>query len=157
MKSLASKAGFSLVEIMIVVSIIGILMVVAFPAFQKARLTSQITRIASDLSTFSDAFQLYALQRGNYPVDTHDALPPGMTEYIKQNHWDADVFGGRYNWEGPSWGEGGSYAYAGISLFGTTADTSTLEALDSEIDNGNLSSGWFRQTPNGRYTLIIEE
>jgi hypothetical protein len=32
-----------------------------------------------------------------------------------------------------------------------------LELLDSMLDDGDLTQGKFRQTPNGRYTYIIDE
>ncbi len=152
-----SRSGFSMVEIMIVVLIIGLIAAVAVPAFAKARLKTQLTRVVNDLQTFGEAFDMYASFNGQYPVDTHNTLPPGMEDFIKLKHWDSDALGGHYNWEGPSWGEGGSYPYAGIALFETTAPTAVLEALDTQLDDGDLSTGWFRQTPNGRYTYILEE
>ncbi|MDA0989874.1 MAG: prepilin-type N-terminal cleavage/methylation domain-containing protein [Verrucomicrobia bacterium] len=149
--------GFTLVEISIAVAIIGLLAVMSIPAFQKARLKSQITKIANDFRVFGDAFNLYALQTGSYPVDTHLVLPPGMEEYIKPTQWSVEIWGGNYNWEGPSWGEGGPYTYAGIALDGSSATVDWLTQLDAEIDDGDLSTGSFRETPNGRYTYIIEE
>ena len=149
--------GFTLVEIMIVVAIIGLLAALAVPSFQKARRRAQITRVANDLRIFADGFNMYAMNRGKFPADTHITLPPGMEAYIKQVDWDSDALGGRYNWEGPTWGEGGGYNYAGISLFETTATLDTLRELDVLIDNGVLTSGIFRRTSNGRYTFIIEE
>lgn len=152
-----NRSGFSLVEIMIVVMIIGLLAAFSIPAFAKARLKTQITRVVNDLKTFGEAFDMYASFNGQYPVDTHNTLPPGMEEFIKQKNWDADAFGGHYNWEGPSWGEGGSYPYAGIALFGATAPASVMQALDAECDDGDLSTGWFRLMSNGRYTYVLEE
>lgn len=142
---------------MIVVMIIGLLAAIAVPAFAKARRRSQATRAANDLRVFGNAFQQYAMDYGKYPVDTHNTLPPGMEEYIKPAQWESSVLGGHYNWEGPTWGEGGGYDYAGISLFETTASADQLTVLDSIIDDGVLASGMFRLTPNNRYTYIIEE
>jgi hypothetical protein len=47
--------------------------------------------------------------------------------------------------------------YSGISLFEPTASQEDLELLDIMLDDGDLSQGKFRQTPNGRYTYIIDE
>ena len=41
--------------------------------------------------------------------------------------------------------------------FETTAPQKELELLDSMLDDGDLTQGKFRQTPNGRYTYIIAE
>ena len=142
---------------MIVVAIIGLLSALAIPSFQKARLRSRVTRVANDLRIFSEAFQMYAMDTGLYAQDTHNTLPPGMEDYIDPDDWAADALGGQYNWEGPSWGEGGGYSYAGIALFGTTAANDTLVELDELMDDGDLNTGMFRETANGRYTYIIEE
>ncbi len=157
MKSGRNRAGFTLVEIMIVVSIIGLLSVIAIPSFLKARNRAQVTRVANDLRVFADGFQMYVMAHGKYPPDTHNTLPPGMHAYIKQASWDADALGGHYNWEGPDWGEGGGYKYAGIALFETTIAEEYIEVLDEILDDGNLGTGIFKIADNGRYTYIIEE
>ena len=102
-----TKSGFTLVEIMIVVAIIGLLVAVGVPSFLKARLNARVTRVAADLKAFGDGFMMYCMYEGKYPIDTHNILPPGMDGYIDQNRWDAVVLGGHYNWEGPTFGEGG--------------------------------------------------
>ena len=47
--------------------------------------------------------------------------------------------------------------YAGISWFQPTALPSTFALLDAKFDDGDLSSGKFRLTANGRYTYILDE
>ena len=157
MKNKFMKSGFTLVELMVVVMVIMLLMSIAIPNLVRARRNSRIARVANDLRIFSDAFQLYSLTVGLFPADAHIVLPPGMDQYINPSSWGADALGGNYNWEGPTWGEGGTYPYAGISLFGTTASLVELQQLDQTIDDGDLTTGKFRQTPNSRYTYIIEE
>ena len=147
------SGGFTLVEIMITVAIIGMLAAIAIPNFLKARERSQLTAVANDFRVFESGFAQYALDHGNYPPDSHIVLPAGMDEYIDSGDWLGDTpLGGSYNWEGPN-----GYPYAGIALFNSTAPTTQLAQLDVLIDDGNLASGAFRQTPNGRYTWIIEE
>lgn len=146
------RSGFTLVEIMIVVAIIGLLAAMAIPAFQRARLESQTTRVANDLRILSDAFVLYALDEGSFPDDEHIVLPAGMEPYIKQKFWDAPVWGGHFNYEGPDF-----YPYTGIAITDSDAPASVMLALDEKCDDADLSTGKFRQTPNGRYTYIIEE
>lgn len=137
---------------MIVVAIIGLLAAIAVPSFVKSRQRSHLSRIANDLRVFSAAFQEYALINRQFPPDTHNVLPAGMDEYIDQKAWDWPPFGGHYNWEGPD-----NYPYAGISVYGTHATANDMRELDELIDDGNLISGHFRRTPNGRYTYIVEE
>ena len=78
------KAGFTLVEIMIVVAIIGLLAAIAIPNFVKARATSQQNACINNLRQIDAAAQEFALEKGqttglaiNYPTD--------LTPYIKLN------------------------------------------------------------------------
>ena len=157
MRLMHSKTGFTLVEIMIVVAVIGLLAAIAIPSFLKARTESRITAVANDLRVFGDAFQTYCMIAGKYPADTHNTVPPGMEHYIKQGNWDGYAMGGHFNWEGPSWGEGGSYTYAGIALWEATAPVGDMRTLDEKLDDGNLATGSFRLCANGRYTYILED
>jgi prepilin-type N-terminal cleavage/methylation domain-containing protein len=56
------KAGFTLVEIMIVVAIIGLLAAIAIPNFIKARTTAQTNACINNLRQIDGAIQQWALQ-----------------------------------------------------------------------------------------------
>jgi prepilin-type N-terminal cleavage/methylation domain-containing protein len=61
--------GFTLVEIMIVVAIIGMLAVVAIPNFVKARATAQKQVCINNLSKIKGAVQEWALENRKAPSD----------------------------------------------------------------------------------------
>jgi prepilin-type N-terminal cleavage/methylation domain-containing protein len=56
------RAGFTLVEIMIVVAIIALLAAIAVPNFLRARKRSQATRILEDLRVIDGAIDQYAIE-----------------------------------------------------------------------------------------------
>jgi len=62
------KTGFTLVEILIVVIILGILAAIVIPQFTSASETAKESNLKSDLLTVRNQLELYRVQHGdNYP------------------------------------------------------------------------------------------
>ena len=78
------NAGFTLVEIMIVVAIIGLLAAIAIPNFVKARATSQANACINNLRQIDAAANQWALEKGKKTTDTI-SYPSDLTPYIKLN------------------------------------------------------------------------
>jgi prepilin-type N-terminal cleavage/methylation domain-containing protein len=62
-KKINRKSGFTLVEIMIVVAIIGLLAAIAIPNFVKARTTSQQNACINNLRLIDSSKQQWALEQ----------------------------------------------------------------------------------------------
>jgi general secretion pathway protein G len=62
-----SKKGFSLVELLVVITIIAILSVVAYTAMGGQTITARDSKRKSDLSTVQSALELYYVQYSRYP------------------------------------------------------------------------------------------
>ena len=72
------KSGFTLVEIMIVVAIIGLLAAIAIPNFIRARTTAQKNACINNLRQYDGAVQQFALEGKKSDSDTYtmDDLKP---------------------------------------------------------------------------------
>ncbi|NBB80187.1 MAG: prepilin-type N-terminal cleavage/methylation domain-containing protein [Verrucomicrobia bacterium] len=84
-----NKKGFTLVEIMIVVVIIGLLAAMAIPAFQKVRTNSIAKTVVNDGRQIGAAAQQYFMDEGVSQVSIDVATATGivsgpLSEYVSQ-------------------------------------------------------------------------
>ncbi len=77
------NSGFTLVEIMIVVVIIGLLAAMAIPAFQKVRANSQDKAVTNNLRQLSSAADQYFLENGVTTVASSLLVGTDSTQYVK--------------------------------------------------------------------------
>jgi prepilin-type N-terminal cleavage/methylation domain-containing protein len=92
------RAGFTLVEIMIVVAIIALLAAIAVPGFLRARKRSQASKILNDLRLISGAVDQYAIETSKLSGATVNVAD--WTNYLKKDTnlyaTGADLFGNPY-------------------------------------------------------------
>ncbi len=77
-----SRAGFTLVEIMIVVAIIALLAAIAVPGFLRARKRSQASKVLNDLRLIDSAVDQYAIENNKSKGDAVSVA--AWTQYMKQ-------------------------------------------------------------------------
>jgi prepilin-type N-terminal cleavage/methylation domain-containing protein len=77
------RAGFTLVEIMIVVAIIALLAAIAVPGFLRARKRSQASRIINDLRLIDSAVDQYSIETSKKSGDKVDVSD--WTNYLKKD------------------------------------------------------------------------
>lgn len=143
-----AKSGFTLVEILIVVVILGILAAIVIPQFTDASTEAKLSSLCSDLQTFRSQIELYKIQHTDALPSTADV---GLVDaMITQT--DAD--GVAYDSSSSTTGPFGPYlqkipknAFNGS----TTISTGTSDP-NSAVGSG--ANGWYFNTNTGAFNAI---
>ena len=76
------KRGFTLIELVIVIAVLGILGGLAIPRFLDAQASAKGAKIVTDLRTIDSASTLYSTQHGQYPDTISSANPSTSDGFI---------------------------------------------------------------------------
>lgn len=150
------KSGFTLMEILIVVTILGILAAIVIPSFASATNDTRKAAFVGDLRTFENAIRLYYNDNSDWPVDGGSGtVPAGLEPYIKVHKWeDGTPIGGVWD------NETNDILTVGVGVHfdgsGETRDTDFMTLIDNTVDNGDITSGSFRQYGDRYYRVIRE-
>lgn len=155
MKRLTNR-GMTLVEVLLVVTIIAMLAAFIIPAVNGAIRSRENSQCASHLRTAVAAFTMYRSEMGSYPADKNPGqIPPEMTDYFSQlkiTNWWSSVTELGGNWD---WDNGYHYSYS-VSISAPTKSTAQLTDFDRLVDDGNLTTGNFRKSGT-QYHYILEQ
>ncbi|OGL39486.1 MAG: type II secretion system protein GspG [Candidatus Schekmanbacteria bacterium RIFCSPHIGHO2_02_FULL_38_11] len=146
-KALSSNSGFTFIEIMVVVVIIGILATLVGTAVIGRIDEANIAKAKSDIATLQGSLQLYKLDNGNYPTTEQglDLLvkPPAETEGSKTWKEGGYIEGGRLPLD--SWKNQYQYLSPGVNnpnydLWSMGKDGES--GNEDDIQSWNLDKAW---------------
>ncbi len=156
--------AFSLLELMITVTIIGIIAGLAWPAAQQVLLQVRGNALMNDFRVFAGGFAQYAHANGAYPASytTAGGFPATMAGLITPTQWRRrSPIGGNYAFLKDNTMGGVRYrALIRVSGSGAAAikfTSAQLLRLDQKSDNGNLTSGQLFTRGAARDTYYLVE
>ena len=79
------QQGFTLLELMIVVTIVGILATLAEPAFQRTIVKAREAALKQNLWTLREVLDQYRADRGKYPATLADLTAAGYLKRIPED------------------------------------------------------------------------
>lgn len=147
LRPLAKVRGFTLIEIMIAIVIIGLLAALAVPAFQRLKQRSLATVMGNDFRQIAASFERSNLEMGRWPAAADPGVTPvNMEGMLPTAYLMPTPVGGQYSWSGPT---------GILRLSGGPDNDTVMGRVDEIIDDGNLETGSFSRTAAGSYQLII--
>jgi prepilin-type N-terminal cleavage/methylation domain-containing protein len=138
----ASK-GFTLIEIMIAVVLIGLLAALAIPAFKHLTTRANDTLFINELRVASHSLERYALEKGDWPPDGGGGWPPEMEGYLPPPaRWHQQTpLGGFWSWTRDNDG-----INAALRITGYTGGETRALRIDRMFDDGDLAAGYLQGT-----------
>jgi general secretion pathway protein G len=136
--------GFTLIEIMVVVIIIGLLAAVVVPNVIPNIDKARVTKVKQDIQSFETALTMFKLDNSKYPTTDQ-----GLAALVQQptdpsiSHWRAGGYLARISKD--PWGNDYHYEYPGahgkeFDLYSLGADAQPGgEGADADIGNWNIS------------------
>jgi general secretion pathway protein G len=136
------RNGFTLVEVLIVVVILGILAAIVIPQFSEASEEAKLSTLVSDLQTVRSQIQLYKLQhKAKLPGAGTATFGDAMTKYT-----DAD--GKLAGTQAPADGVYGPYIQ---KMLNNPFNDSNEVSIGAASPPGDDSSGWYFNSTTGAF------
>ena len=151
----AVRSGFTLMEILIVVVILGILAAIVIPSFASATEDTRKAAFAQDLRSFEAGILRYEVDNGAFPPDGGSGtVPIGLEPYVNVPKWQSGTPVGGV-WDNETQDVVGVGMGVHFDGTGQTRDAMYMTDIDLMIDDGVLSTGSFRVFGDRYYRVIL--
>ena len=132
------QAGFSLLELIVIVTIIGLLSAIALPAYQKLQRRSTNTALSNEIRVVAGALDFNVFEKGTWPPDGAGGWPEELTGYLPPpDRWSKPTpIGGTW-----AWALNTDDALASLRINDYTISADQTLDLDKMIDDGDLTTG----------------
>lgn len=139
-----SKKGFTLIELMVVIAIIGLLTAILFANFTNIQKRSRDGQRKTDLRTIQHALELYRADQGSYPTGIYGGTncPAGSPNGLCSTSSSVYMQKVPGDNQGTNYWNCGNYWYSSASPYTTYTLSACLEnTSDNDPNTGGLPSG----------------
>ena len=131
MKFFKNKKGFTLVELVVVIAILGILAGIAIPRFMDATASARGSKIVADMRTIESAESMNYAKNGSYVV---------LADLVTNGFLAAAPVPPAGSYIIPESGKTGTVTAATYSVVVTPASGTTPASVAITLDNKNLAT-----------------
>ena len=131
-----THSGFTLLETLVVICIVGVLSLVVFPTYINHRETSTASQLANSFRTYASSFSNYAVENGSLPEKLPMRIYPEGMEGKLPNFSEESMIGGYWDWNSHL-----DENRVEIRLVNPQAGVTLLERIDQMLDDGDLLTG----------------
>jgi general secretion pathway protein G len=162
-----SKSGFTLVEILIVVVILGILAAIVIPQFSQASSEARVSSVKSNLQMVRSQIELYKIQHGDFlPADITEDATDLVTRLTTKTNYDGDPYTAAMEAAGdPSYGpymqkwpvNAVSQLGSGVTAAGVVDGSEiSVVAVNPALNALDAANGWIYNNDTGEFFAVDE-